>query len=504
MPIPIVNSLASWFLKKRFHQIELFLKYPIDVQNELLEHLLHTAKNTEIGKQYDFVSISTYREFAERVPVTSYEDNHLQIERARKGESNIFWPTPIKWFAKSSGTTNSKSKFIPVSSASLEHCHYAASKDLLCMYLNNNPDANLFLGKSLRLGGSKELYKENATVYGDLSAILIDNMPFWAEYSSTPNNEVSLMADWELKMQAIVDQTIQENVTSLAGVPSWMLVLLNNVLESTGKSNLFEIWPNLEVYFHGGVNFDPYIEQYNAILPKDNFRYYEIYNASEGFFAIQDRNANKELLLMLDYGIFYEFIPMDTYGSASEKIIPLEQVQVAKNYAIVITTNAGLWRYKIGDTVRFTSISPFRIKVTGRTKHHINVFGEELIIENAEMALKQASKHTQCEIMDYTAAPIFMEGREKGAHEWIIEFKTPPKDLSLFTKSLDSALMDVNSDYQAKRFNNITLNMPKVHVARQRLFYDWLKQKNKLGGQHKVPRLSNKRDFIEELLHLNA
>ena len=504
MPIPIVNSLASWFLKKRFHQIELFLKYPIDVQNELLEHLLHTAKNTEIGKQYDFASISTYREFAERVPVTSYEDNHLQIERARKGESNIFWPTPIKWFAKSSGTTNSKSKFIPVSSASLEHCHYAASKDLLCMYLNNNPDANLFLGKSLRLGGSKELYKENATVYGDLSAILIDNMPFWAEYSSTPNNEVSLMADWELKMQAIVDQTIQENVTSLAGVPSWMLVLLNNVLESTGKSNLFEIWPNLEVYFHGGVNFDPYIEQYNAILPKDNFRYYEIYNASEGFFAIQDRNANKELLLMLDYGIFYEFIPMDTYGSASEKIIPLEQVQVAKNYAIVITTNAGLWRYKIGDTVRFTSISPFRIKVTGRTKHHINVFGEELIIENAETALKQASKHTQCEILDYTAAPIFMEGREKGAHEWIIEFKTPPKDLSLFTKSLDSALMDVNSDYQAKRFNNITLNMPKVHVARQRLFYDWLKQKNKLGGQHKVPRLSNKRDFIEELLHLNA
>ena len=504
MPIPIVNSLASWFLKKRFHQIELFLKYPIDVQNELLEHLLHTAKNTEIGKQYDFASISTYREFAERVPVTSYEDNHLQIERARRGESNIFWPTPIKWFAKSSGTTNSKSKFIPVSSDSLEHCHYAASKDLLCMYLNNNPDANLFLGKSLRLGGSKELYKENATVYGDLSAILIDNMPFWAEYSSTPNNEVSLMADWELKMQAIVDQTIQENVTSLAGVPSWMLVLLNNVLESTGKSNLFEIWPNLEVYFHGGVNFDPYIEQYNAILPKDNFRYYEIYNASEGFFAIQDRNANKELLLMLDYGIFYEFIPMDTYGSASEKIIPLEQVQVAKNYAIVITTNAGLWRYKIGDTVRFTSISPFRIKVTGRTKHHINVFGEELIIENAEMALKQASKHTQCEIVDYTAAPIFMEGREKGAHEWIIEFKIPPKDLSLFTKSLDNALMDVNSDYQAKRFNNTTLNMPKVHVARQRLFYDWLKQKNKLGGQHKVPRLSNKRDFIEELLHLNT
>lgn len=503
MPIPIVNSLASWFLKKRFHQIELFLKYPIDVQNELLEELLHTAKNTEVGKQYDFASINSYREFSERVPVTNYEDSHQQIERARKGESNIFWPTPIKWFAKSSGTTNSKSKFIPVSSASLEHCHYAASKDLLCMYLNNNPDANLFLGKSLRLGGSKKLYKENETVFGDLSAILIDNMPFWAEYSSTPNNEVSLMADWEVKMQAIVDQTIQENVTSLAGVPSWMLVLLNNVLESTGKTDLFEIWPNLEVYFHGGVNFDPYIEQYNAILPKENFRYYEIYNASEGFFAIQDRNANKELLLMLDYGIFYEFIPMDTYGSASQKVIPLGEVEVAKNYAIVITTNAGLWRYKIGDTVRFTSISPFRIKVTGRTKHHINVFGEELIIENAEMALKQASKQMQCEIVDYTAAPIFMEGRKKGAHEWIIEFKIPPKDLTLFTKSLDTALMDLNSDYEAKRFNNTTLTMPKVHLARQKLFYDWLKQKNKLGGQHKVPRLSNKRNFMEELLRLN-
>jgi hypothetical protein len=503
MPIPIVNSLASWFLKKRFHQIELFLKYPIDVQNELLEHLLHTAKNTEIGKQYDFASIASYREFADRIPVTSYEDNQERIERARRGETNIFWPTPIKWFAKSSGTTNAKSKFIPVSSDSLEYCHYAASKDLLCMYLNNNPDANLFLGKSLRLGGSKKLYTENGTVFGDLSAILIDNMPFWAEYSSTPSNEVSLMADWEVKMQAIVDETIQENVTSLAGVPSWMLVLLNNVLETTGKGNLFEVWPNLEVYFHGGVNFDPYIEQYNAMLPKDNFRYYEIYNASEGFFAIQDRNTNKELLLMLDYGIFYEFIPMDTYGSTSETVIALSEVEVNKNYAIVITTNAGLWRYKIGDTVRFTSISPHRIKVTGRTKHHINVFGEELIIENAEAALKEASKHAQCEIIDYTAAPIFMEGREKGAHEWMIEFKIPPKDLALFIQSLDNALMNVNSDYEAKRFNNTTLNTPRVHVARQKLFYDWLKEKDKLGGQHKVPRLSNKRNFMEELLLLN-
>lgn len=503
MPIPLVNSIASWFLKKRFHQIELFLKYPIEVQEELLQQLLQKAKSTEIGKAYDFASIKNYREFADRVPVTSYECNQANIERARRGETNIFWPTPIKWFAKSSGTTNAKSKFIPVSQDSLEDCHYAASKDLLCMYLNNNPGAELFLGKSLRLGGSKELYKENGTAFGDLSAILIDNMPFWAEYSSTPSNEISLMGDWEVKMQAIVDETIQENVTSLAGVPSWMLVLLNQALETTGKSNITEIWPNLEVYFHGGVSFDPYIDQYNKLFPKDDFRYYEIYNASEGFFALQDRNANKELLLMLDYGIFYEFIPMAEYGSISEEVIPLSAVEVGKNYAIVITTNAGLWRYKVGDTVRFTSVSPYRIKVTGRTKHHINAFGEELIIENAEAALKKTTQLTDSEIVDYTAAPIFMKDKEKGAHEWMIEFKTPPKDFNEFSMLLDRSLQEVNSDYEAKRFNNLTLKAPTVHAARQRLFYDWLKEKDKLGGQHKVPRLSNTRDYLDELLNLN-
>ncbi|WP_055443718.1 GH3 auxin-responsive promoter family protein [Lacinutrix himadriensis] len=503
MAIPIVNSIASWFLKKRFHQIELFLKYPNEVQTELLLDLIDTAKDTEIGKQYDFASIKNYRQFAERVPVSTYEDLQPSIERSRNGENNIFWPTPIKWFAKSSGTTNAKSKFIPVSTDSLEDCHYAASKDLLCMYLNNNEDSQLFTGKSLRLGGSKELYKENGTAFGDLSAILIDNMPFWAEFSSTPSNKVSLMSDWEHKMQAIVDETINENVTSLAGVPSWMLVLLNNVLETTGKNNLHEIWPNLEVYFHGGVSFTPYQEQYKNILPKNNFKYYEIYNASEGFFAIQDQNNSSELLLMLDYGIFYEFIPMDTYGSTSEKIIPLAEVTIGKNYAVLITTNAGLWRYKIGDTVRFTSTKPYRIKVSGRTKHHINVFGEELIIENAEDALKTVCKKTKAEIVDYTAAPVFMQGREKGAHEWLIEFKTPPKDIHMFNELFDNALKALNSDYEAKRYNNLTLNKPTVHVAREKLFYDWLKQNNKLGGQHKIPRLSNTRDYIEELLKLN-
>ena len=504
MSIPILNSIASWFLKKRFHQIELFLKYPHEVQNELLLNLIAYAADTEIGKQYQFESIKSYKDFNERVPVVNYETIQTQIERSRSGESNIFWPKPIKWFAKSSGTTSAKSKFIPVSSDSLEDCHYAASKDLLCMYLNNNPDSQLFIGKSLRLGGSKELYKENGTVFGDLSAILIDNMPFWAEFSSTPSNKVSLMSDWELKMAAIVEETIEENVTSLAGVPSWMLVLLNNVLEKTNKKTLFEVWPNLEVYFHGGVSFNPYIAQYRTILPSKKFKFYEIYNASEGFFAIQDQNFSNDLLLMLDYGIFYEFIPMNTYGSETQKIIPLSEVQLNINYAMVITTNAGLWRYKIGDTVKFVSLNPYRIKVTGRTKHHINAFGEELIIENAEEALKKVSKRTGAEIVEYTAAPIFMKDKEKGAHEWIIEFKTPPQDLNYFTELFDNALKALNSDYEAKRYNNFTLNKPKIHLARHNLFYDWLKKSNKLGGQHKVPRLSNSREYVEALLEMNG
>lgn len=482
--------------------MELFMKYPAEVQEELRIKLLAKAKDTEIGKKYDFGSIKSYKDFADRIPVTSYEDNHEYIERSRRGEANILWPTPIKWFAQSSGTTNARSKYIPVSPESLEDCHYAGSKDLLCMYLNNNEESQLFKGKGLRLGGSKELYQDKGTVYGDLSAILIDNMPFWAEFSSTPTSDVSLLSDWEIKMQAIVDETIQQDVTSLAGVPSWMLVLLNNVLETTGASNLKDVWPNLEVYFHGGVSFDPYMEQYQKIISSDSFKFYEIYNASEGFFAIQGQNDSKELLLMLDYGIFYEFIPMTTYGTPGQKVIPLNEVITGVNYAVIITTNAGLWRYKIGDTVRFTSISPYKIKVSGRTKHHINVFGEELIIENAEEALKRASKEVNCEIKDYTAAPIFMEGKEKGAHEWIIEFKKAPQDINLFNKVLDLALQEVNSDYQAKRFNNTTLNAPTVHAAREHLFYDWLRANNKLGGQHKIPRLSNKRDFIEALLKL--
>ena len=503
MPITLFNSIASWLLKKRFHQIELFLKYPEEVQEEVLLQLLEFAEDTEVGRTYDFESIESYKDFKERLPIVSYEEIQPIIERTRRGEQNLFWPTKVKLFAKSSGTTNAKSKFIPVSGEALEDCHYKSSKDLLCLYLNNNENSQLFTGKSLRLGGSKELYEDNGSLFGDLSAILIDNMPLWAEYSSTPSNKVSLMSDWESKLMAIIHESVQENVTSLAGVPSWMLVLMNKVLEETGKDNLFQVWENLEVYFHGGVNFNPYKEQYKKILPKNNFQYYEIYNASEGFFAIQDRNGADDLLLMLDYGIFYEFIPMDVYGALNEEAIALWDIELGKNYAIVITTNSGLWRYKIGDTVRFTSKSPYRIKVTGRTKHHINVFGEELIIENAEEALKIACAKTGAEIMDYTAGPIFMVNKEKGAHEWIMEFRSMPKDFGAFVEIFDNALKSLNSDYEAKRLYNITLNAPIVHEARKNLFYDWLKKNDKLGGQHKIPRLSNKRDYLDELLLMN-
>ncbi len=499
MPIPIINSIASWVLKQRIHQIELFLKYPNEVQEELLMNLIRRAENTVIGAQYDFSSITSYTTFSERVPVATYEDLQPLIERTRQGEQNVFWDAPIKWFAKSSGTTNAKSKFIPVSNDALEDCHYKGSKDLLCLYLNNNEDSDMFLGKSLRLGGSSQIYEDKETLFGDLSAILIENMPIWAEFSSTPSNKISLMSDWEQKLTAIINETKNENVTSFAGVPSWMLVLMNRMLEETGKGNLLEVWPNLEVYFHGGVSFEPYREQYQKLLPKSDFKYYEIYNASEGFFAIQDLNDSSDLLLMLDYGIFYEFIPMDTFGTPNQKVIRLAEVELFKNYAVVITTNSGLWRYLIGDTVRFTSLNPYRIRVSGRTKHHINVFGEELMVENTDQAIAKACQLTHTEVIEYTVAPIFMDGKEKGAHEWMIEFKKNPTDIDQFRTILDETLQSLNSDYEAKRYNNMTLNTLVINLARPQLFYDWLKERDKLGGQHKIPRLSNQREYLEQL-----
>ncbi|WP_288954618.1 GH3 auxin-responsive promoter family protein [uncultured Polaribacter sp.] len=502
MAFQIINSIISWFLKKRKHQMELFLKYPNDVQEELLFRLLRTARNTEYGKENDFSSIKTYKDFTDKVSIQKYESFEPLIERCRKGEQNIFWPTPIKWFAKSSGTTNAKSKFIPVSDEALEYCHMKAGKDMLCLYINNNPETQLFTGKGLKLGGSSEVYKDNNSYFGDLSAIITENLPFWADFSSAPSQEVALMSEWETKMEAIIDETINEDITSLVGVPSWMLVLLHRVLERTGKNNILEVWPNLEVYFHGGVNFNPYREQYKKIIPKADFQYYETYNASEGFFAIQDRNGSKELLLMLDYGIFYEFIPMSEYRGENSNAIPLSKVKKGIDYALIITTNGGLWRYMIGDTIRFTSLDPYRIKITGRTRHYINVFGEELNIENVEDALNLTCEKTDSIIKEYTVGPIFMEGKNNGGHEWIIEFAKVPESINYFTEILDNSLKAINSDYEAKRYNNMTLALPKIHIAKEGLFYEWLKKKGKLGGQHKVPRLSNKRDFVEELLKL--
>ena len=500
MPIPIFNSVASFFLKRRISQIELFKDYPIEVQQEVLRKLVVYSIDTEIGKKFEFKTIRHYNDFKERVPIVAYEDIYEDIERNRKGEQNIFWRTPIKWFAKSSGTTNAKSKFIPISFESLDDCHYKAGKDMLSLYFNNNINSELLIGKCLRLGGSKDIYENNNSYYGDLSAIMIDNLPFWAELSSTPSSKVSLISEWEKKVQAIINESIDQNVTSFAGVPSWMLSLLQQVIQQTGKDNILEIWKNAEVYFHGGVSFDPYRNLYKNLFPSKDFKYFEIFNASEGFFAIQDQNNSSELLLMLDYGIFYEFIPT---SQSEQDIISLADVKLNVNYAMVITTNSGLWRYKIGDTIKFTCLNPFRIKVTGRTKHFINVFGEELVIENAEKALSMTCELTKCEISNYTVGPIFMGSKTKGSHEWLIEFEKKPDDINKFMEILDLNLQRLNSDYEAKRYKSSTLEIPKIQVARKNLFYDWLASKNKLGGQNKVPRLSNSREYLDELINLN-
>jgi hypothetical protein len=467
MPIPIFNSVASFFLKRRISQIELFKDYPIEVQQEVLRKLVVYSIDTEIGKKFEFKTIRHYNDFKERVPIVAYEDIYEDIERNRKGEQNIFWRTPIKWFAKSSGTTNAKSKFIPISFESLDDCHYKAGKDMLSLYFNNNINSELLIGKCLRLGGSKDIYENNNSYYGDLSAIMIDNLPFWAELSSTPSSKVSLISEWEKKVQAIINESIDQNVTSFAGVPSWMLSLLQQVIQQTGKDNILEIWKNSEVYFHGGVSFDPYRNLYKNLFPSKDFKYFEIFNASEGFFAIQDQNNSSELLLMLDYGIFYEFIPT---SKSEQDIISLADVKLNVNYAMVITTNSGLWRYKIGDTIKFTCLNPFRIKVTGRTKHFINVFGEELVVENAEKALSMTCELTKCEITNYTVGPIFMGSKTKGSHEWLIEFEKKPDDINKFMEILDLNLQRLNSDYEAKRYKSSTLEIPKIKVARKNLF----------------------------------
>lgn len=493
-------------MKKRIHDIDLFRKYPHEVQLELFQGLISTAKNTEWGKKYGYSDTLSAREFQERVPISTYEDLYPYFERVMKGEQNLLWPGKIDWFAKSSGTTNARSKFIPVSPESLEDCHYKGGKDMLSIYVNLYPDTKLFTGKGLSIGGSHQPSELNAKVScGDVSAVIMQNLPIWAEAIRTPPLKIALMDKWEEKIEKMVEVTVPENVTSMSGVPTWTYVLLKRILEVTGKNNIMEVWPNLELFTHGAVAFGPYRQLFRDIIPSEKMNYLEVYNASEGFFGIQDQAGTEdEMLLMLDYGVYYEFIPMDQFEEEQPKTLTLDEVELNKNYALVISTNAGLWRYKIGDTVRFTSINPYRIKISGRTKHFINAFGEEVIVENAEEAITKACQATGAIISNFTAAPIYLESDKRGGHEWLIEFEKQPSSLQTFTEVLDETLRNVNSDYDAKRQNDIALQQPLVHAAPEGTFLNWLRYKGKLGGQHKVPRLSNTREHLEEIMQVNG
>jgi len=499
------NSIFSWIIKKRIHQIELFKKYPIEVQHEVFVSLIERAAHTEWGKKYNYTSIKSESDFRDQVPLTEYADLAPYVDRLLKNEQNLTWGSEIKWFAKSSGTTTGKSKFLPVSREALEDCHYKGGKDLLSLYYNQIPDRKLYKGKHLILGGSAEInYLTNDSYFGDLSAIILKNMPWWAELRRTPSKEIALMSAWEEKIEKLAESTIQEDIYILAGVPSWTLVLCKRILEITQKEHLREVWPNLELFMHGGVNFEPYRSQFQKLIPFDDMNYVETYNASEGFFGIQDDFKINELLLMLDYGIYFEFIPMTAFeGVNSKTVLPLSEITVDENYALVISTNAGLWRYIIGDTVRFTSTTPYRFKITGRTRSFINAFGEELVVENAERAIAETCRKTNTTIREYTAGPVYMSDQTKGAHEWLIEFEKAPENLAVFTSVLDGELKNLNSDYEAKRTGNLSLDMPKIQPVKKGLFEKYLKSIDKLGGQHKVPRLSNDRTLLDALLDLD-
>jgi hypothetical protein len=496
----IIPSIITWLNAKRINQIDLFKKYPFETQQEALYQLLAKAASTEWGKKFNYSSITSIREYQSRFPVQTYEDIIPFVERLRKGETNLLWPGEIKWFAKSSGTTSTKSKFIPMSREALEDCHYRAGKDILIIYTMQKPETRIYSGKSLTLGGSHRMNQfSNDSLYGDLSAILIENAPFWVEIIRTPSQKIALLEDFEEKLELITRTTINENVTNISGVPSWYLVLIKQILAYTGKSNLLDVWPNLEVFFHGGISFTPYREQYKKLIAGDQMNYMETYNASEGFFGIQDDPLRSDMLLMLDYGIFYEFIPADKINSDSPPVYTIGEVEKEKNYVIIISTNGGLWRYMMGDTIVFTCLDPHRFRISGRTKHFINVFGEEVIIDNADKAMESACNATGAVIAEYTAGPVFMNTSSRGSHEWIIEFEIKPSDFNLFIDTLDSTLQSVNSDYEAKRYKDLNLVKPVARSVPKGTFNKWLKTKNKFGGQNKVPRLSNTREYIEDL-----
>lgn len=492
---PAISRLA----RLRLWGVQNWIDYPVAAQRDVLQNIVTQAQYTEIGRRYSFSKLFTIKDFKKSVPIHEYDDIKVYILRMMNGEENILWNTPINWFAKSSGTTSDKSKFIPISEESLKDMHFKGSKDVLTNYYKNFPDSDLLTGKSLVVGGSHQVNNFNEEIqYGDLSAVLMQNTPFWGNWIRTPDLKIALLDEWESKIEQLAKSTINENVTSLAGVPTWTIILIKRILEISRKETLKEVWPNLELYIHGGVSFTPYRHQLQHLIGAP-INYLEIYNASEGFFAAQNMPADDGMLLYTDHGIFYEFMPVEEYGKSDPQTIGLKQVEINKNYALVISTNGGLWRYLVGDTVQFTSLRPFKLKVTGRLKHYMNAFGEEVIVENSDKAIAIASSKTNSIVSDYTAAPLYFNENENGAHEWLIEFEKLPVDLNEFILELDTALKSLNSDYEAKRYREIALRLPVVQVLKQDSFREWLRSKGKLGGQHKVPRLSNDRELIEEI-----
>lgn len=501
----LLNKLGIEYFRRRIERVESFRSAPHQTQERQFEELIHKGKSTVWGREHGYETIRNPEQFRRQVPVSTYEDFFPYIERVLKGEQQVIWPTPIRSFSKSSGTTNDRSKYIPISDENLQKCHYDCGKDMLAIYVDLYPESELFTGKGLSVGGSLQKNPYNPKTYcGDISALIMKNLPFWAEWLRTPSLEVALMDDWEEKITAMARHAMKEDVRSIQGVPTWTIFLIKKILELSQKDNILEVWPELELFVHGAVNFDPYRQLFRQLIPRPDMHYLEVYNASEGFFGIQDRRDSGDMLLTLDNGVYYEFIPAEEWERDHPKAIGLDQVELDKNYAMLISTNAGLWRYNIGDTIKFTHLNPFRIRITGRTKHFLNAFGEEVVVENAETALTAAAEHTEARITNFTAAPIFIKTGEKGGHEWVIEFDTAPRELDRFTQKLDEELRRINSDYDAKRSYDIALLRPVVHAVPKGTFYRWMKSRGKLGGQNKVPRLSNDRRYVEGVLELVA
>jgi len=500
-----LNQIISWYFKRRYPEIEAWANHAQQTQEQIWQSLLQKAKETAWGRYYNYAAMKTIADYQKNVPIQTYDTLKPFIQLMMEGNKNVLWQSPVEWFAKSSGTTSDKSKFIPVSYEAMESCHFKGAKDIMAAYCFHSPNTQIYSGKGLVLGGSHQIHKLNSKAkYGDLSAVLMQNMPRLGRFLRTPDLSVSLMENWEEKLEKTAEITLQQNVTHLVGVPTWLLVLMRRVLEKSGKENLSEVWPNLGLYLHGGVSFTPYEEQFRQLVPSPKLQYWQTYNASEGFFGIQDLPYRNDMLLMLDYGVFYEFLPMSEIDKSQAKALTINEVELNTNYALLISTNAGLWRYMIGDTVKFTSLKPYRIVVSGRTKHFINAFGEEIIIDNADQAIAEAARQTKAKVKEYTAAPVYFSNTKNGTHEWLIEFEKYPEQMATFKDLLDKNLQKINSDYEAKRHKNLAMSMPLIQVVSPNTFYEWLKKKGKIGGQHKIPRLENNRRFVEEIKKVDA